>query len=60
MSGAGTIDPRVDCLRPRRGSCFAATGRVVRPGNRVAVAHTGLANDAGELIATGGAADLAG
>jgi uncharacterized protein (TIGR00369 family) len=52
----GTIDLRVDYLRPGRGKYFIATGRVVRLGNRVAVAHMELVNDAGELIATGGAA----
>jgi uncharacterized protein (TIGR00369 family) len=52
----GTIDLRVDYLRPGRGKHFIATGRVVRLGNRVAVAHMELVNDAGELIATGGAA----
>ena len=56
----GTIDLRVDYLRPGRGSYFIATGRVVRLGNRVAVAHTELENDAGELIATGGAAYMVG
>lgn len=52
----GTIDLRVDYLRPGQGAYFVAAGRVVRLGNRVAVAHTELVNDAGELIATGGAA----
>jgi uncharacterized protein (TIGR00369 family) len=52
----GTIDLRVDYLRPGHGKFFIATGRVVRLGNRVAVAHTEMENDAGELIATGGAA----
>ncbi len=52
----GTIDLRVDYLRPGRGNHFIATGRVVRLGNRVAVAHMELVNDGGELIATGGAA----
>ena len=52
----GTIDLRVDYLRPGRGNYFIATGRVVRLGNRVAVAHMDLVNDSGELIATGGAA----
>jgi hypothetical protein len=45
---------------PGRGRYFIATGRVVRLGNRVAVAHTELENDAGELTATGGAAYMAG
>lgn len=56
----GTIDLRVDYLRPGRGRYFIATGRVVRLGNRVAVAHMELVNDAGELIATGGAAYMVG
>lgn len=56
----GTIDLRVDYLRPGRGHYFVATGRVVRLGNRVAVAHMELVNDAGELIATGGAAYMVG
>ena len=56
----GTIDLRVDYLRPGRGKYFVATGRVVRLGNRVAVTHTELENDAGELIATGGAAYMVG
>jgi uncharacterized protein (TIGR00369 family) len=56
----GTIDLHVDYLRPGRGKYFIATGRVVRLGNRVAVAHTDLVNDTGELIATGGAAYMVG
>jgi len=52
----GTIDLRVDYLRPGRGRFFLATARVVRLGNRVAVAHMELVNDSAELIATGGAA----
>ena len=56
----GTIDLHVDYLRPGRGKYFIATGRVVRLGNRVAVAHMELVNDDGELIATGGAAYMVG
>jgi uncharacterized protein (TIGR00369 family) len=56
----GTIDLRVDYLRPGRGKFFIATGRVVRLGNRVAVAHMEMANDTGELIAIGGAAYMVG
>jgi len=56
----GTIDLHVDYLRPGRGKYFIATGRVVRLGNRVAVAHMEMANDSGELIATGGAAYMVG
>jgi uncharacterized protein (TIGR00369 family) len=60
LPAIGTIDLRVDYLRPGRGEYFIATGRVVRLGNRVAVAHMDLVNDAGELIATGGAAYMVG
>ena len=56
----GTIDLHVDYLRPGRGAYFIATGRVVRLGNRIAVAHMELANDTGDLIATGGAAYVVG
>jgi uncharacterized protein (TIGR00369 family) len=56
----GTIDLRIDYLRPGRGKHFIATGRVVRLGNRIAVTHMELVNDEGELIATGGAAYVVG
>ena len=52
----GTIDLRVDYLRPGRGKHFVATARIVRKGSRIAVTHMELVNDAGELIATGSAA----
>ena len=52
----GTIDLRVDYLRPGRGKYFIATARIVRKGSRIAVTHMELHNGAGELIATGGAA----
>jgi uncharacterized protein (TIGR00369 family) len=56
----GTIDLRVDYLRPGRGKHFIATARIVRKGSRIAVTHMELANDAGELIATGSAAYVVG
>ena len=56
----GTIDLRVDYLRPGRGKYFVATARIVRKGSRIAVVHMELHNDAGELIATGGAAYVVG
>ena len=52
----GTIDLRIDYLRPGRGKFFIASGRVVRLGGRVAVAHMELVNDTGDQIATGSAA----
>ncbi|HUK04641.1 MAG TPA: thioesterase family protein [Burkholderiales bacterium] len=56
----GTIDLRVDYLRPGRGKHFVATARIVRKGKRIAVTHMELHNDAGELIATGSAAYVVG
>jgi len=56
----GTIDLRVDYLRPGRGKHFIASARIVRKGSRIAVVHMELHNDAGELIATGGGAYVVG
>jgi len=56
----GTIDLRVDYLRPGRGKHFIATARIVRRGSRIAVVHMELHNDTGELIATGGGAYVVG
>ena len=56
----GTIDMRVDYLRPGRGKHFIATARIVRKGSRIAVTHMELVNDTGELIATGSAAYVVG
>ncbi|MGQ0510952.1 MAG: thioesterase family protein [Betaproteobacteria bacterium] len=56
----GTIDLRVDYLRPGRGKYFIATARIVRKGSRIAVTHMELHNDEGQLIATGGAAYVIG
>ena len=56
----GTIDLRIDYLRPGRGQYFVATGRIVRLGGRVAVVHSELVNDADEQIATGAAAYMVG
>lgn len=56
----GTIDLRVDYLRPGRGKHFVATARIVRKGSRIAVTHMELHNDSGELIASGSAAYVVG
>jgi len=56
----GTIDLRVDYLRPGRGRHFVATARVVRKGSRIAVTHMELHNDEEQLLATGAAAYLIG
>ncbi len=47
----GTIDMRVDYIRPGRGETFKATGEVLRLGNKVAVARSVLHNEEGILIA---------
>ncbi len=49
----GTIDMRVDYLRPGLGQWFEARGLLLRTGNKVAVTRMELHNDAGELIAAG-------
>ena len=49
----GTIDMRVDYLRPGRGERFLSTATIMRTGRRVAVTRMELTNDAGNLIAVG-------
>ncbi len=49
----GTIDLRVDYLRPGVGEKFTATGYTLRAGNKVAVTRMELHNDEGDLIAVG-------
>ncbi|MCC5852828.1 MAG: thioesterase family protein [Alkalimonas sp.] len=48
-----TIDIRTDYLRPGRGTEFAATARVIRSGNKVAVCRMELHNSEGVHIALG-------
>ena len=52
----GTIDLRVDFLRPGIGRHFFATATVTRLGGRVGSTQMRLVNDTGTLIATGAAA----
>ncbi len=52
FSRLGTIDMRVDYLRPGAGAYFVATARVIRSGNRIAVIHADLHNDSDELVAS--------
>jgi uncharacterized protein (TIGR00369 family) len=49
----GTIDLRIDYLRPGIGKHFMATGYVLRTGNKVAVTRMELHNDEQQLIAVG-------
>jgi uncharacterized protein (TIGR00369 family) len=53
LTSMGTIDMRIDYIRPGRGSCFLATGHILRLGHTVAVTRTELVNDEGVLIAVG-------
>lgn len=52
----GTIDLRVDFLRPGLGQYFIATAEITRLGGRVGATQMRLHNDSGELIATAGGA----
>ena len=49
----GTIDLRVDYLRPGLGQSFSAKGFVLRTGRKVAVTRMELHNDKDLLIAVG-------
>ncbi|MCC2617577.1 thioesterase family protein [Aestuariibacter halophilus] len=49
----GTIDMRVDYLRPGKGEAFIATAEVIRKGNKVAVCRMELHNEQGTHIAFG-------
>jgi len=53
FSRMGTIDIRIDYLRPGYGNRFIATGYVLRIGNKVAVTRMELHNDEDLLIAVG-------
>ena len=52
----GTIDLRVDFLRPGLGRHFVASAEVTRLGGRVGSTQMKLVNDEGTVIATGAAA----
>ena len=60
FSRMGTIDIRVDYLRPGFGSQFVASGYVLRTGNKVAVTRMELHNDDNLLIAVGTGAYVVG
>jgi uncharacterized protein (TIGR00369 family) len=52
----GTIDLRIDYLRPGMGKHFIATAEVNRLGGRIGSTQMRLVNDEGTLLATGAAA----
>ena len=52
----GTIDLRIDYLRPGTGTHFALSAQVLRLGSRVATTRMEFHDAAGQLLATGSAA----
>ena len=53
LLGIGTVDLRVDYLRPASGGHFICTGTVMRPGRILASTRMELHNDGGKLCAIG-------
>lgn len=53
VAKCGTIDLRVDYLRPGRGKEFICTAAIIRSGNKVAVARMEMHNEDGTHIAVG-------
>ena len=60
LSRMGTIDLRVDYLRPGRGEHFIASSSLLRAGNKISFARVELHNDAGAHIASATATYLVG
>ncbi|CNH26356.1 thioesterase family protein [Yersinia pekkanenii] len=60
LAKMGTIDLRVDYLRPGRGEHFIASSRILRSGNKVSVARVELHNERGVHIASATATYLVG
>ncbi|WP_346839908.1 thioesterase family protein [Microbulbifer sp. SAOS-129_SWC] len=58
LSKLGTVDMRVDYLKPGRGEQFVCHGAILRTGNKLVVTRMELHNDAQELLATGTATFL--
>jgi uncharacterized protein (TIGR00369 family) len=53
LTKIGTIDLRIDYLRPGKGNFFVSTGSIMRAGRRVSVTRMELYNDQDVLIAVG-------
>ncbi|WP_369789205.1 thioesterase family protein [Rouxiella sp. WC2420] len=60
LSKMGTIDLRVDYLRPGRGENFVVKSTLIRAGNKVSVARVDLFNETAIHIATATATYLVG
>ncbi len=56
IARVGTIDLRVDYLRPGKGAHFHSSGAVMRTGRKVSVTRMELRNETDNLIAVGTAA----
>jgi uncharacterized protein (TIGR00369 family) len=56
FSRLGTIDLRIDYLRPATGAAFTMSAEVLRLGSRVASTRMDFRDAAGELLASGAAA----
>ena len=55
LAQLGTIDMRIDYLRPGRGERFIAAAKVVRIGSKICATQMTLHNEKDALIATGNA-----
>ncbi|NDV90401.1 thioesterase family protein [Alteromonas sp. 345S023] len=53
LATMGTVDMRVDYLRPGRGTLFVATAAVIRKGSKLTVCRMELHNELGDHIAFG-------
>jgi acyl-coenzyme A thioesterase PaaI-like protein len=53
LKNIGTIDLRVDYLRPAKGKEFTATASIIRAGNKIVVTRMELHNEQQILIAVG-------
>jgi len=60
LSKMGTIDLRVDYLRPGRGEIFTVSSTLIRAGNKISVARVDLHNEHAVHIATATATYLVG
>jgi acyl-coenzyme A thioesterase PaaI-like protein len=60
LANVGTIDLRIDYLRPDLGKYFIVSGSILRAGNKVTVTRMELHNDEDAHIAVGTGAYLVG
>lgn len=60
LSKMGTIDLRVDYLRPGRGESFTVSSTLIRAGNKISVARVDLHNEHAVHIATATATYMVG